>query len=149
MHRLSRIRIVRSDERGFTMLEILLVILVIGILAAIALPTLLGNESKGKDGQAKSDARNVVSHVEACYAESNDYAQCMTVAQIGANGLPLVDGAPANGQVAVTAGVGGTFTVTSKSQTGNVFEIERAPGGVIEHDCTTQGKAGCPTGGNW
>jgi type IV pilus assembly protein PilA len=39
--------------------------LIIGILAAIALPAFLGQRAKGQDGEAKSNARNMVSQVEA------------------------------------------------------------------------------------
>ena len=54
-------------------MELLVVILIIGILAAIALPTFLGQQKKGQDASAKSNARNLVSQVESCYADSTDY----------------------------------------------------------------------------
>jgi type IV pilus assembly protein PilA len=136
-------------DEGFTLIEVLVVCLIIAILTAIALPTFLRQQNSAQDADAKSNARNLVSHVEACQASTNDYTECDTTAELGTTGLPAVDGAPvADGTVGVAASTRSTFTVTAQSRHDHVtFSIAKVAPGVIQHMCSGPG-GGC-TNGAW
>ncbi len=117
---LQKLRQRINDEKGFTLIELLVVILIIGILAAIALPAFLGQQKKGEDAEAKSNARNLVSQVEACYANEQTYANCDTAADLPNTGLKI---GSANGEVSVTASGQDSFTIVGKSKNGNSYTI--------------------------
>jgi type IV pilus assembly protein PilA len=122
-------------------MELLVVFLIIGVLAAVALPTVLGQREKGHDASAKANARNLVSDVESCFVRSEDYRQCDN-SQLDATGLPLssTDGAtPPNGEVSVESVAQRVFTVAARSVTGTIFRISRSPSGGYTRSCTPDG----------
>ena len=69
---LSRIR---RKETGFTLIELMIVVAIIGILAAIAIPNFMNYQCKAKQSEAKSNLGNIRTAEEAYYAEKNSYAE--------------------------------------------------------------------------
>jgi type IV pilus assembly protein PilA len=138
-------------QRGFTLIELLVVIAIIGILAAIALPVFLGQTPRAQDSSAKSDARNLVTQVEACIVPGNDYTDCDSQVELTRNGAePIgISYGPGNGEAEVTNATADTWEITAHSRSGNGFVITKGASGAVTHECTAHGNAGCPSGGDW
>jgi type IV pilus assembly protein PilA len=63
----------QDDERGFTLIELMVVVLIIAILIAIAIPTFLGARSRSQDRAAQSDIRNGLTAEKTIYTDNQSY----------------------------------------------------------------------------
>ncbi|HYF96982.1 MAG TPA: prepilin-type N-terminal cleavage/methylation domain-containing protein [Patescibacteria group bacterium] len=63
----------KRKQSGFTIVELLIVIVVIGILAAIVITTFTGVQKKGRDADRKSDINAIYSQVEVYFAQEGKY----------------------------------------------------------------------------
>ena len=139
------------EESGFTLVELLVVMLILGLLAAIAIPAFFNQRDKARDAQAKVYDRTAETAMET-YATDNGGTYAGANAAALQNIESTLNGANIS---AVTVPAGGadtsnkSYKVSVTSSTGNVFTITRHDDGTTSLTCTNAGSAGCPTGGNW
>lgn len=61
------------DDKGFTLVELLVVVSIIGILAAIAIPQFNAYRTKAYNSAAQTDLRNFKAAMEVCYQDNAWY----------------------------------------------------------------------------
>lgn len=94
----------KRREHGFTLIEVLAVVVVIGIIAAIALPRFLGVKSDAEEKACKGNMASINVQVERYYTVNGSWPA--TLATITGDTDYFPDGAP-------TCPGGGTYTLSS------------------------------------
>src|SRR6266852_5831743 len=73
-----------GDEGGFTLIELMVVVLIIAILLAIAIPTFLGARTRAQDRAAQSNLRNGLTGEKTYYTDAQMYGSAAAGAPLAA-----------------------------------------------------------------
>ncbi|QJR80009.1 prepilin-type N-terminal cleavage/methylation domain-containing protein [Alteromonas pelagimontana] len=73
-----------SNQKGFTLIELMIVVAIIGILAAIALPAYQNYTKKARFSEVMMATQNFKTAIEVCYQTESDITECTA----GENGVP-------------------------------------------------------------
>ena len=147
-----RLRDPRAGERGFTMVELLIVVLIIGILAAVALPSFLNQRSKAADAQAKTQVVTGRNAIEVYYFDHRTYIGANMNTPPDPDSLRTIEPALSSDPIPqITATSDKTYTIQAVS-TGSpavTFVLHRRANGETDRSCTPVDTGSCPATGLW
>jgi type IV pilus assembly protein PilA len=128
MLQMLRARGHRTDEEGFTLIELMVVVLIIAILLAIAIPTFLGARSKAQDRAAQSNLRNALTAEKTFYVDNQAYtglASDLKAIEPSLTYQPAaVTAASVVGDVSVTSATADGVILASRSASGKCFYLQ-------------------------
>lgn len=122
---LSMLRKRMQDDKGFTLIELMVVVLIIAILIAIAIPTFLGLRTRSQNRAAQSDLRNGMTAAKSFYTDKDAYTGFNAAeAKKIETSLDWVDsGTPAKGQVGVAGVTAQEVVLNGTSASGQAYCI--------------------------
>ncbi|GAC1517415.1 MAG: hypothetical protein NVS1B12_02640 [Acidimicrobiales bacterium] len=128
-NRLARASSPDGTEDGFTLIELMVVVLIIAILIAIAIPTFLGARQKAQDRAAQSNLRNALTAAKTAYVDSQSYKADVTATPIAYQGIePSLhfQTTPASGanDISVASTDPGLLVLAAHSASGECFFVK-------------------------
>jgi type IV pilus assembly protein PilA len=134
-----------TRDEGFTLIELMVVVMIIAVLIAIAIPSFLGFRKSAQDRSAQSEVRNVLLAEKAYWLDNGDYTETagdITAFEPNAN---LHATAPATGVVIDLRDADSDIVcLTRTAESGNTFAIWESASGGTYYGETDLSAADCP-----
>jgi prepilin-type N-terminal cleavage/methylation domain-containing protein len=139
LRRLLASRHLRSTDDGYTLVELIVVIVIIGTLSALTIPNFFIQRQKGSDTATRSDLRALATAQRTYGADLTSYATCSGAAAcknssaLGGYGYRGTTGV----KIAAAADGSNGFCAAALSTTGKYFLFDSENGGLASYNSTT------------
>ena len=133
---IARQRLQKDDEDGFTLIELMVVVLIIAILLAIAIPTFLGAQDRARDRGAQSELRNALTAAKTIATDDAGLFTNVTIDTLGTaeGSLKYNATAPAVAkEVTVVKPDNTQLLLQTKSASGTTFAICANSSGQVKY----------------
>jgi type IV pilus assembly protein PilA len=117
----------KNNEKGFTLIELMIVIAIIGILAAIAIPQFAAYRQRSYNSASGADLRNATTAQEAYFVDNQEYTAAIANLAGATYGLYTSQNVVLSVVAATTSG----YNMTSYHNKGNVTWTIIGPGGSL------------------
>lgn len=117
------------EDKGFTLIELMVVVLIIAILIAIAIPTFLGARRRAQDRAAQSSLRNTVTAAKAIFTDRETYSDATSTALAsGEPSLDFIASSDDSVEVVVLVNAADRFVATTFSKAGKCWYVQDVTG---------------------
>jgi type IV pilus assembly protein PilA len=124
MHMLQKLR--EMNEKGFTLIELMIVIAIIGILAAIAVPNFISYRQRAYDAAALADLRNAYTAAQNLFSQKDDAS--ITTPNLVVGGFK----ATADVTVTVVGHTQDTLSITAKHNKSTITYTINSEGSITK-----------------
>jgi prepilin-type N-terminal cleavage/methylation domain-containing protein len=126
-----------ANDGGFTLVELLVVMLIIALLAALGVSSFISQRSKAQDAEAKQVMRTASHAMQVFHMDRETY-------NANVSDLERIEPSLRSARNLVVNGTPNTFDLAVDSASGrNTYTVTRRADGTVVRSCTSPGRDGC------